>query len=43
MLGFIKGLAQIYLVDTGWESPVRSSTERRLLSLLYSRAKAHKL
>jgi hypothetical protein len=43
MLGFINGAAQVYLVDTGWESPARSSTERRLISLLYSRAEAHKL
>jgi len=43
MLGFINGPAQIYLVDTAWESPARSSTERRLLSLLYTRAEAHKL
>jgi hypothetical protein len=43
MLGFINGPAQIYMVATGWESPAQSSTERRLLSLLYSRAEAHKL
>lgn len=43
MFGFTNGPAQIYLVDTGWESPARSGTEQRLLSLLHSRAEAHKL
>jgi len=43
MLGFIHGPAQVYLLATGWESPARSSTEHRLLSLLYTRAEAHKL
>jgi len=43
MLGFIHGPAQVYLLATGWESPARSSTEHRLLSLLYNRAEAHRL
>ena len=42
MLGFSNGPAEIYLLDTGWKSPARSSTEHRLLSLLYSRAEAHR-
>lgn len=43
VLGFVNGPAQIYLVATGWGSPARTSTERRLLALLYGRAEAHKL
>jgi hypothetical protein len=43
LLGFIKGPAQIYLLAMGWESPARSSAEHHLISLLYSRAEAHKL
>jgi hypothetical protein len=36
--GFVKGPAQVSLSATGYSSPVPSSTEQRLLSLLYSRA-----
>jgi hypothetical protein len=43
LLGFVTGPAEIFLVDSRWGSPVRSSTERRLLLLLYSRARAHNL
>ena len=43
LLGFVSGPAQIYLVASGWGAPVRSNTERHLLSLLVTRAKAHKL
>jgi hypothetical protein len=42
-LGFAIGSAVITLNDTGDPRPFPAATERRLLSLLYSRAEAHKL
>ena len=42
-LGFAVGPAVIVLSDTSSPRPFPAATERRLLSLLYSRAKAHKL
>jgi len=43
VFGFSSGPAEIILTATGFSRPVPSSTERRLLSLLYSRAKANEL
>jgi hypothetical protein len=42
-LGFVYGPAEVSLYATGVGTPVASATERHLLSLLYGRAKAHKL
>jgi hypothetical protein len=38
-IGFDVGPALVLLIDTGWGSPPRRPTERRLLGLLYGRAK----
>jgi hypothetical protein len=43
LLGFVFGRAEITLYTLAVSRPVPAATERRLLSLLYSRAKAHKL
>jgi hypothetical protein len=43
VLGFVYGPAEVSLIATGIARPVPSELEQRLLSLLYSRAKAHKL
>jgi hypothetical protein len=43
VLGFVYGPAEVSLIATGIRRPVPSALEQRLLSLLYSRAKAHKL
>jgi hypothetical protein len=42
-LGFRDGPAEIGLNLSGFSHPVSSATERRLLSMLYARARAHKL
>ena len=42
-LGFVSGPAEIDLNALSISKPVPSATERRLLSLLHSRAEAHKL
>jgi hypothetical protein len=42
-LGFRDGPAEISLNASGFSHPVSSATERRLLSTLYARARAHKL
>jgi hypothetical protein len=42
-LGFIVGPAEIVLHTFGSPRPFPAATERHLLSLLYSRAKAHQL
>jgi hypothetical protein len=42
-VGFVLGRALIVLNTTGDPRPVPAATERRLLSLLYSRANAHRL
>ena len=42
-LGFAVGATLVLLHDTGMLGMFPPATERRLLSLLYSRAKAHKL
>jgi hypothetical protein len=41
--GFVIGRVLVTLDTYGAPNPVRVATERRLLSLLYSRAKAYKL
>ena len=41
--GFAVGPAEVVLRATGMGHPVKSSTARRLLAVLYSRAKAHQL
>jgi hypothetical protein len=43
LFGFVSGAAEINLTATGIARPVPSATEQRLLSLLFSRAQAHKL
>jgi hypothetical protein len=37
-LGFVAGPAEVSVTATGFSRPVTTATERRLLSLLYSRA-----
>jgi hypothetical protein len=41
--GFVSGPAEINLTATGVSRPIPSATEQRLLSLLFSRAREHKL
>jgi hypothetical protein len=43
LLAFSSGPAQVYVFAAFWASRPQSANERRLVSLLYSRAKAHKL
>jgi len=43
VLGFVYGPGEVSLHATGVGAPVPSAIEQRGLSLLYSRAKAHKL
>jgi hypothetical protein len=43
VLGFLVGPGEVNLTATGEKRPASSATEHRLLSLLYSRAVAHKL
>lgn len=43
MLGFLDGPAEVVLIATGFSHPVASATEKRLISLLYQRATAHRL
>lgn len=43
VFGFLSGPAEIELTATGLSKPVPLATEKRLLSLLYSRAQAHAL
>jgi hypothetical protein len=43
LLAFTSGPAQVVLYASAWPSPPQPSTERHLLSVLYSRAKAHSL
>ncbi len=43
VFGFLVGPAEVELQATGFSRPVPSATEKRLLSLLYSRANANKL
>ena len=42
-LGFVAGPAEIGLSASGFSQPVSAGTERRLMSTLYARAKAHEL
>jgi hypothetical protein len=42
-LTFVAGPAMISILATRFPVPVSSPTERHLLSLIYSRAKAHQL
>jgi hypothetical protein len=42
-LEFVPGRAEISLTAEGAPQPVAAEVERRLLSLLYDRSKAHKL
>jgi hypothetical protein len=41
--GFLSGPSEVALLTTGFPAPVPEATDKRLLSLLYSRAQAHKL
>jgi hypothetical protein len=43
VLGFISGASEIDLTAVGFPHPVPAEAEQRLMSLLYTRAQAHKL